>query len=218
MKKIISLFVLILLLSVFNFGQKTEITKGEYYQIYRTALKKGQEVSRRNISKQENYRDGKLYSTDEYLYEYLLPDREYYSHKESYSGKVNIVELIKIGEVFYCKRNNEGWKKSENWCADGSASGISNVISEKFTIEEVKNNNETLKLYQQVTTYKNSYSLNKDKEGLSYWQTKFWINKNGYIVRKESEDGLSEPNRINRKQSEIYEYNPKNLKIEAPIK
>lgn len=199
-------------------AQTKEITDKEFYQSYRTALQNGKEISRRSVTKRENLRDGILSSKEEYVSAYLLPDKKFYSHKEIFSDKTQTVELIQIGEVYYCRRNNEDWKQSKSWCAaGGSGFGLPNKTSSKFTVEVVKSGDEKLKLYREYTTYKNTYSPNKDKEGLSYWQKKFWINEAGLVIKEESENGLIEPVQIRWTQVETYEYNPNDLKIEAPI-
>ncbi len=216
--KLLCIIISVFLLSCIEVhGQTIEITEKEFYQQYRTATQKGREISSRSVTKRENFRDGILSSKEEYIFAYLLPDKKFYSHKESFSDKTQTVELIQIGEIYYCRRNNEEWKQSKNWCAGGSAFGLPNKISSKFTIEVVNSGGEKLKLYQEYTTYKNTYSPNKDKEGLSYWQKKFWINEAGLVIKEESENGLIEPVQIRWRQVETYEYNPKDLKIEAPI-
>ena len=125
-------------------------------------------------------------------------------------------ELIQIGEAYYCRTNDGIWKKSNQWCGELRISSLPMATSSKFTIEDTKINNQAVKLYQQYITYKNEYSSNKAKEGLSYFQDKFWVDSNGFILRREWELGLLEPKKTYETMVTIYEYNPKDLKIEAP--
>jgi hypothetical protein len=76
----------------------------------------------------------------------------------------------------------------------------------------VKFNNENTKLYQQYTTSAD------DKNAVYYLQDKFWLNSSGLLIRREIEYGKVQPKSIGSRELEVYEYNPKNLKIEAPIK
>jgi hypothetical protein len=218
MKKLVFLMIVSLATAINIFGQAKEITKEEYYQPFRDALKKGQEISRRNVTQRENYKEGKLSGTEDFIDEYIKPNRRHYIHSEKFADRTQKIELIQIGETYYCRRDDGNWKQSKNWCADGGTFGISNVVNSKFTVETTKLINQNVKLYEQFTTYKNTYSPDKDKEGLSYWQSKFWLNDKGFILREETIDGLLQPERIYWKQVETYEYNPKDLKIEAPIK
>jgi hypothetical protein len=220
MKKIIWLTIFCFAAALNVFGQAKEITRERYYQPFREALKKGNEITRRNLTRRENYADGKLSSTEEFINEFVKPDKRRYVHIEKFADRTSKVELIQIGETYYCRRDDGAWKQSgRTWCGDGSGNGgISNIASSKFTVEETKLKDQTVKFYHQYTTYKNTYSPDKDKEGLSYWDSKYWLNNDGLIIREESADGLLQPERIYWKQTETYEYDPKDLKIEAPIK
>jgi len=199
------------------FGQTKQITKEEYYQPYRESLKKKQETSRRVATRQEYYKNGKLNSTTEITDEYLKPDKRHYLEVNKVGDKTYKSELIQIGEIFYCRRNDGEWKQYKSWCSGGSASGISNLVSSKYTVEDAEINNQKVKLFQEYTTYKNTYSPDKDREGLSYYQSKHWIDKKGFVLRQEIKSGLLEPEKIYNQQTDSYEYNPKNLKIEAPV-
>jgi hypothetical protein len=218
MKKIIFLLIFCLVFSLVSFGQTKEITRKAYYEVFYESLEKVKDISRRSIASVENHKDGKLDSTEEYVDEYIKSDIRRYFHSEKLTNKNRKIELIQIGKDYYCRRDDGDWKKSTNWCADGSAFGLSNIISERFTVEPIIVKGEDLNLFENYTTYKNTYSPNKDKEGLSYFQRKFWLNKDGLILKEEIINGLIEPKRLYWQQTKTYEYNPKNLKIEAPIK
>ena len=208
----------ICLTSVFIiFGQAKQITKDEYYTPFRASLQKERSISRRKVSTSENYKDGKLSRTVEWIYEYLVPDTIRYQNTETFEGKRRRVEQININKAIYCRRDSGDWKISQSSCVGGTGSGISNVVSSRYSIEKANLNGKKMMLYQQYTIYKDSYSINSDKEGLSYWEAKYWLNDEGLIIREESKSGLIEPHRINRFTVDTYEYNPK-LKIEAPIK
>lgn len=215
-RKIILLLTFCLITTLSIFSQAKQITSEEYYQPFREALKKQQDTTRRNITLQENYRDGKLFSTTEITDEFIKPDKRLYLEVNKLPNHIYKSELIQIGKTYYCRRNDGEWKQSKSWCSGGSTSGISNVVSSTYRVDDTQFNNQPAKLYQQYTTYKNTYSPNKDKEGLSYWQSKFWLNSKGFILSEEYKDGLLEPERIYSKQTSSYEYNPQNLKIEAP--
>ncbi len=212
------LLIICFVVTINVFSQAKQIIKEEYYQPYREALKKKRDTSRRDITWQENYRDGKLFSTTEITDEFLKPDKRRYLEIEKFADHTSKSELIQIGTTYYCRRNDGEWKQSQSWCSGGSASGLSNIVSSEYSIEDTKIHNQTTKLFRNYTTYKNVYSPDKDKEGLSYWESKFWLGKDGLILREEIKSGLLEPERIYRQQTNSYEYNPKNLKIEAPIK
>jgi hypothetical protein len=215
--RILLLTIACFALAVNVFSQQKEITKEQYYQSFRGAKDKASKVSRRSIDKREYFRNSKLHLTQETVDEFLSPDKRRYFVIEKFDDRITKDELIKIGDIYYCRKNDGDWKQSQNWCSGGSASGISNIVSSKYTVEEIKLNNETVKFYRQLTTYKNTYSPDKDREGLSYWESKFWLNSDGLIQREERKQGLLDSEKIYNQTVTTYEYNPKNLKIEAPI-
>jgi hypothetical protein len=65
--------------------------------------------------------------------------------------------------------------------------------------------------------YKNIYSKNKDTEGLSFHDSKYWLNKDGLIVREERTSGLIDPKRLGELTVHTNDYDPK-IKVVAPIK
>ncbi len=217
-KNYILLIIICIGITINAFSQTKQITEVEYYQSYRAANEKRLESSSRNVSRREFFKDGKSYITKDIKDEFMKPNKKHYLQIEKSAEGENKEELIQIGEKFYCRTGNDKWKQSSSWCLNTGISGISNIVSSKFTVEDTIINNQNAKLYQRYTTYKNIYSPDKDKEGLSYWESKFWVNKAGFILREESKEGLLEPVKLYRQEISSYEYNPKNLKIEAPIK
>lgn len=217
MKRIIFLTIICITSAIIVSAQPKEITADEHNRTFREALDKGRGISRRQITQRESYREGKLYSTEEFIYEHVMPGKMRYVHSEKFADRTWKIELIHIDKTYYCRRDDGEWKKSATWCADGSVFGLPGIVSSKFTVEKTNFNNQSVRLFEEYTTYKNIYSANKDKEGLSYWKSKFWINEGGLIVRQEGENGLLEPAQIRWKKVDTYEYNPKDLKIEAPI-
>ena len=218
MKQLI--LILIIFLAGFSaaFGQTKEITNNEFWSQVRQASQKNFETSKRVTSKEEMYKDGVLNSTTEIIDEFLNPDKR--RSVEIYkSDKINRRdEIIKIGETYFCRENNGEWTKASEWCGEMSISALPKAINSKFTSEETTIKNQKAVLYEQYLTYKNESSQNKDKEGLSYFQYRFWVGGNGFILRREMEYGLIEPKKLYRKEVVIYEYDLKDLTIEAPVK
>ena len=197
------------------FSQQKVITSEEYHQPYREALAKIFDVSWRFVAKREFYEDGKLSSSVDVTDKFLVPDKRHYLRVEQSVNRINKVEIFRLGGNWYCKTNDGDWKKSESWCAS-RLSALSNIVGVKFTVEETEFNNQKVKLYQEHTFYKNALTSNKEKGGTSYWNSKYWLNSEGLILRRESKNALLNPGRVYEQQIESYEYNPNNLKIEAP--
>ena len=197
--------------------QTKEITRDEYYAPWRAAFLKARGLSRRHVSKTEVYKDEKVSETDEWLYENVVPDRIRYVHVETSGGKTRRTEEIDIAQSKYCKRDDNAWEQVKSPCIGGGAGGVPNTLSATYSVENIKLDNQDRKLYRQYITYKNTFSKNKENEGLSYYETKYWLNKEGLIVREEYEYGMVDTKKLDRATIDTYEYES-NIKIEAPIK
>lgn len=127
--------------------------------------------------------------------------------------------MIEIGDSYYCRKNDGEWVRSKSACGTGGGigGGPSDVRSSKYTVEEIKIDKKKAKLYTSYITYKNTFSPRSDKENLYYWENKFWLNSDGFVIREELKRGLLSPERLDEQESKTYEYDP-NIKIEAPIK
>ena len=200
------------------FSQAKEITKEEYYQTFQEAIIKKFQTPHRINTRQDEYKDGELFRSTEITEEFINSEKRHYLKVEKSADQTDKSELIKIGEIYYCRRNEGEWKQSQYWCLDRSGSSIVNIMTFKYTVEDVEINNKTAKLYKEYITNRNKRSRNKDKEGLSYHQSSRWFDEDGFILREEIKSGLIETEIIYNQQTDSYEYNPRHLKIEAPIK
>ena len=70
-----------------GFAQTKEITPAEHFAAQSEALKKAESLDRRHIEKREAYRDNKPIWTDEWQFEYLVPDRSHQLYIRSSGGK-----------------------------------------------------------------------------------------------------------------------------------
>ncbi len=204
--------------AVVSFGQEKEITSDEYYTRARAARDKGRGLNRHQISKTTRVKDGKMTNAEEWQYKFDLPGRIHYVHIVNSNGKASRTEEINIDGAKYCKMGDAPWEQITGSCIMGSglSSGPS-PESTKYTVEKVRLNKKEITLYRQYIIYKNNSSENKENEGRSFYESKFWLSKDGLIIREERSDGLIEPKRINRVTIDTYEYDPQ-IKIEAPIK
>jgi hypothetical protein len=126
-------------------------------------------------------------------------------------------EWIQVGSVKYCRKDDGEWQVS-NWCGSGSGSGgPSNIVSEKYTAEVIKEKGKKTTLYEEYTTYKNTYGPEKDRPRLRFWHTKYWLNDKGLLIRQEMRTGLLGPEEASWVNVTQYQYEPADLKIEAPV-
>jgi hypothetical protein len=120
--KAVFLGIVVLGLTINIFSQTKAISSEDFYRPIRAVHDfKG---ALRKTSKEEFYKDGKLSGTIEIIDETLGADRRRYLHIEKEGTKTEKTELIQIGKIFYCRKNGNEWKQSENRCAGGRLSGI----------------------------------------------------------------------------------------------
>lgn len=214
MKKSIFLIIFIFSFSTHVFGQVKEISFEESHQELVTAFQKNFEGAWRIISKQEFFANGKPSMSNTSNQEYLNANK---SRTITVSTKGKITErfeIINIDYVFYCRQNFAQWIKSENWCGGAGKFSVATNREEesaKYTVVETMSSNQKTKLYRQYIIY-------NDGKAQTYFDYKFWVREDGFILRREIEEGSLKPKTISRKLVETREYDVKNIKIEAPIK
>jgi hypothetical protein len=213
----LSLMAFCLVFTVNIFGQARQITSGEFYASLQAAVDKGKDRPQRRTIQEDYLRGGKVHSTEIYVYEYETSDRFRYVHTSKDGNTVKKEELIQIGKDYFCRKNKGQWAKSKNWCAEMSISGLPDTVESGVTVEKTMLGEQEATLYQRQVIWKNVNSPNADKEGLSYLQTKFWLNSGGLLIRQESIMGLLEPKEVHSKNVSTYEYDVK-IKIDAPVK
>ena len=219
MRKSIFLLLIVSVLVSFAsaFGQVKEIERDEYYKAFREASAKSRTVSRRNVQSITGLRNDNPFS-EEWTYEYQLPDRVRYLHVITFGGITRRVEQIDIADVKYCRRDDGEWALSKSYCIGGSAfGGPSGVISERFERENIIHGGQDLIRFGQYITYKNSFSETAASDGPSFWKSTFWVDRSGRLVRSEASRGLVTGPKVSYESKERIEYD-RNIKIEAPIK
>ena len=199
------------------FAQSRSITENEYNAVWRPATEKARTLNRRHVQRIEDYRDGKLFSTNEWQYEYVLPDRIHYVHIETYEGKTTRTEQINIGKSIYCKRDDGKWHVDFEMCIGGSFGGAGNGISKQtFSVEDVIVDGKPMKRYQRYYTSISIYPETPEKNAVLFSDSTFWLRDDGLITRQEIRTGKLNPEVVQDKTIETYEYEPKGLQIDAP--
>lgn len=199
-------------------AQVKEINREEFYGPWRSALKLFQDSSHRKTDKNEHYENGVLRSSDEWVYEYIKPDKRRYTSVERTGERLRKYEWIQIDSTRYCRRDDGEWQVSGSCGSGGSGSGgPSDIVSEKYTTEVVKENGKRVTLFEEYTTYRNTYGPEKDRSRLRFWRTKYWLNDKDLLVKEERRTGLLGPEQVSWVNFKQYQYGPVDLKIERPV-
>lgn len=133
-------------------------------------------------------------------------------------GKTTVYEEISIGDQSFCKVNAKSWKRDGEECIQGfNAVNRSGTATESYTKEEVLLGTRKATLYRAHIRTEDIEKNNPSKKTVSFSENKLWISDDNLILIREYTVGIL-PNKLDTKIVETYEYNPKILKIEAPIK
>lgn len=213
-------FFVLFLLFINIPAQKQSFTEDELKNLQSNADEKLKTVSYRRIT--VRYNSGGRGFSSMSVFEFIPPDRSHTITQRKTGKGIVMEERILIGEKAYYRKANEEWKvvTGENdYGGRGTGFGSGSEAKPIQTIEYNFIRGQTIKnqkadLYEIVTT--DTYNL----ENSSYSNTfikRYWFNEKGLLLKTEEQNKhISTIQTYNINVD--YEYNPKNLKIEAPIK
>lgn len=226
----LSLVLIILIFGGTVFPQAKKISRDEYLDRFLASDKKARALSYRSIKATNVYKNGKLSSTTEYIYETVPGDRSDSILTNTSDGKTERIEEIRIDRrTQYCKRDNTPWKM-ENYCIhllDGFLDPILHLndfstrpVTTSRTVEKKMLDGKEVGYYREYIenlNYRSGPSGQKREEWASFEEEFYILNDQGLLLRWESRTGLLNPNRVDEENIETYIYDP-TIKIEAPIK
>lgn len=213
--KFTAVLLFILLNALFVFGQKKITTLNEYSSASSAALQKQYNISKRVETVTETYSNGNVINKTTAISEKLLPNKSRYVWRKQLGDTVMETESITIDNFLYERENDGAWTKidlNKGGYGIGSGSGSGGSYrSQQITVEQTFLNSSSVKLYEMIEIF-------ESVAGLKYTEEKQWINDEGFLLRSETSTGLLIPKIETLKTVTTYEYNPSDLKIEAPIK
>ncbi len=221
MKKIILFTTIVLFIFTNLDAQNKFIKKDEYDSALIKAAQKQNNLPRRE-SGIINFYDAKkvIYEKRTSIYEYISADKTRSISKTEENGVVTEkYEFVKLGDVEYSKKDDESWKKKER--LKGGSFGGDFVIGDKIENKEVE---EFLvlptTLDNQITNMYFNYRVSKAEKDnqLIFVESRNWISMDGLTLKWTYKVSNTVPENVSHISTTNYEYNPKDLKIEAPIK
>ncbi|MEZ5345126.1 MAG: hypothetical protein R2681_06160 [Pyrinomonadaceae bacterium] len=207
-------FIVLLYLVLFSsvsLGQEAEISKDEFFSAVNNATDKASATNRRIIRTSVIYSDGKIVGEERETIEYILPDKRRSLVIEKKDGKETSIEKISIGDAKFIKQNGGKW---ENVDESGKRSiialtrGPEPKYTHTFLVRELKKQNGK------------HYILNVVRESgdsKTYSSETYLINNAGVLKEIITIFSKETKENIYSNAVETYEYDPKDLKIEAPV-
>lgn len=177
----------------------------------RTVARRG---NYRETTKTEIFRgDNKPVSTSVRVVEGQLPDGLRIVDTQTLAGVTSRNELIFIGGKTYCRKDSENWGIESCKVTD----------TRPFSLEPDKKrfSAQLTTLYSEKATLYVQYSTNKSDLRnvlVSDEDFRYWLNEDGRILREETVERYLPSTDIIKRTTVEYGYDPKDLKIEAPIK
>ena len=152
---------------------------------------------------------------EKYLSEFILPDK-WRTVREKFYGYPKREENIKVDGSQYVKRDDKAWIKYSRGFGSGFGMGSGyERVSHKYTAA-VEFDGGKADVYEVVSErYDNSGRSKENVVVKNIRTTRAWYSADGKILKKTEESTMEGREDVLR-ETTTYEYDPKDLKIEAP--
>ena len=212
MKRKAVLVIFVCLCFTFSaYSQQRRIINGdEFFSTVENAEKKSRVFPRRHLVTGENYSNGEIVKTTNFLWEAVSDERQRIVSVEKVGTTTSKLETIEIGLDVYKRVNDGAWRKEEWKYNHGVTEERSELLGcSETAVESTVFRNQNARIFE-------TFQIGTEGGALTYTQERFWIDGNGNLLKQETIYGLLNPRSIISRRELIYEYNV-NIKIEAPI-
>ena len=213
-------FIGILLISAIfdlnSFSQIKTINEAEYAAGVKDAIIETKKRERRVTTTTDSFNEGKRTGTELLIEEFQPPNKQRSFLTERTGKKSTTYEIIEVDDAAYRRVNSGMWAKFRRPQAEFTQLwGIPSPNDPKEVIKYSSNNatlnGQSVRILTRVS--------NKTYGFLMGAQTnETWVTNDGLILKTVEIISENAPENIAEKTIAIYEYNPKGLKIEMPIK
>lgn len=198
------------------FAQGERMSEADYNTALMKALESASAKNRRVVTSETFYTGSQVTGTRKIVSDFAGPDAKRIEVSEEFNGKKSKSDSVKIGEQFFCRDGEKGWKKSAKDCSKGSMMAIPDGNYE-YSIE-YDPNDASRKVYIRRAKFADAGSRKRDAVRLKFIEIKFVADENGIVEYIETRRGGIEPNVWSSTQVTRYEYDPKDMKITDPTK
>ncbi|MBX7173844.1 MAG: hypothetical protein K1X72_22940 [Pyrinomonadaceae bacterium] len=185
-----TLLVLSLVLCGFitTFAQEKVIQKSEFDGIVKNVMEIFKSRPFRITSTSEIHVNGKPQENraSKTVIEVNKNNRRFVNERTS-SEKTSKREYIQIGEKAYLREDSGEWKETN--IIDPNQTGSLKIVSEQIEYKLIGTealNNQVVNVYLKTSNSKKIDSANNDQEILSVESVKYWIDKDGSLLKRET--------------------------------
>ncbi|MGB7210366.1 MAG: hypothetical protein WBD27_17050 [Pyrinomonadaceae bacterium] len=197
-------------------AQNERLSEADYNTVLMKALETSSARDRRVLTTETFYTGSQVTGSRKIVSYFDGPDAKRIEVSEEFNGKKSRSDSVKIGEQFFCRDGEKGWKKSTKDCSKGIMMAIPDGNYE-YSIE-YDPNNPSRKIYIRRATFADAGSRKREAVRLKFIEIKFVADENGIVEYIETRRGGIEPIGWSSTQVTRYEYDPKDLKIADPTK
>jgi hypothetical protein len=199
-------------------AQAERIAETDYNTALVKALDAASSRDRRVLTEETFYTGSQVTGMRKIVSDFAGPDAKKIEVSEEFNGKKSKSDSVRIGEQFFCRDGDKGWKRADKEC---SKSGKMMAIPDgpcEYSVESDPNSS-VRKIYTRRATYADSGSLERDAVRLKFIEIKFVADDTGAIVEyTETRRGGIEPNGWSSTQVTRYDYEPKDIKVTDPTR
>lgn len=210
------LFFVVFMFATNAIGQESEIPKSQYWGALPSLYSVMMAESVRITKTGEYYEKGVVTKTVKIVTETLPPGKMHALEQTREGNKTVTKEAVKVSNVSYCKEGTKRWEISLDFCLSRGMSGVDSNSVMKFYKSTVELDGKKVTRYRFVATEPRRPTTPPGFPDVFEYIT--WIDANGRIVREDRNNSISSNGARVYTSTEIVEYNPKGVKIVAPIK
>jgi hypothetical protein len=221
MKRALSFLITSMVLTGVGTAQSNATQKEQYDAGMKVALNKVSATPHRKRTIEQEYSKKIVTATCNVIEEYLSDDANRFARSSPKPNSRCQSQQVKVNRYLYRKNGSENWSKISLGGGESSSNTGTKVGGWGDPIE-TKN----LHQYMVMPDELNGVNVNVyfhyevlEMKGVLYFLMDYdWVNSDNYLVRSYKRVSSTLPESIDRDSTTTYEYNPKDLKIEAPIK
>lgn len=217
--KTVLLFIFALVLFTFASkanAQSERMSEADYNRVLMKALEASSARDRRVLTVETFYSGSQVVGTRKIVSDFAGPDAKRIEVSEEFNGKKSRFDSVKIGDQFFCREGDKGWKRANKDCSKNGIMAIPDGYYEYLV--ETDSKDASRKIYSRRATFVDSGLAGRDAVRLKFIEIKFTADENGIIEYTETRRGGIEPNGWSSTQLTRYEYDPKDLNVTDPTK
>jgi hypothetical protein len=197
-------------------AQQDRLSEAGYNTALAKALDSASSHDRRVLTEETFYTGPQVTGTRKIVSDFIGPDAKKIEVSEEFNGKKSKSDSVRIGEQFFCRDGDKGWKRANKECAKGGKAMAIPDGNYEYSVETDPNNGGR-KIYTRRAVWADSGSPEREAVRLKFIEIKFTTDETGAISEyTETRRGGIEPNGWSTTQVTRYEYEPQGLKITDP--